>query len=134
MDHAPWLITALEAMLFNSMKASWFRMRQDDLFTALQNVEIPEKRWGQTVIDYDLSNKTEDALTLSTALGMSTSPMVELANDMGRDELGVLVKQVERLYNEEMEERDVLDEYIMNVMDVLKELLQAKSNVTEAVD
>lgn len=123
MDHAPWLITALEAMLFNSMKVSWFRTRQDDLFSVLQNVEIPEERWNQTVIDYDLSNKTEDAIVLSSALGMSTSPIVELAKDMGRDELGVLVTQVERLYNEEMKERDVMDEYTMNVLDALKERL-----------
>ena len=122
MDHAPWLITALEAMLFNSMKASWFRKHQDLLFKASKKVKVPQKRWAQAAIDYDLSKKTNDAKTLSVALGKSTSPMTELAKEMGQDELGVLVTQVERLYREEMDERSELDEYTMYLLDALKEL------------
>jgi len=121
-DHAPWLITALEAMLFNSMKASWFRTRQDLLIKTLENVKISPERWTRAAIDYDLTNDTNDVKNLSVAIGGSTSPMTELAKEMGQDELGVLVTQVERLYREEMDEKSELDEYTMYLLDALKEL------------
>jgi Fic family protein len=120
-DHAPWLITTLEAMLFNSTKASWFLSRKDELFEALLDTEIPEESWVQTVIDYDLFNKTKDSLTLTAALGKSFSPMIELAEDIPGDELRALVLQVERLYYEEMNENNKSDNYTLKILTALKE-------------
>lgn len=121
-DHAPWIITALEAMLFNSMKASWFRTRQDDLLKASKKAKILQKRWTQAAIDYDLSKKTNDAKILLMTIGKFTSPITELVKEMRRDELKALVTQVERLHTEERNERDELDEYTMHVLGALKEL------------
>jgi Fic family protein len=131
-DHAPWIITALEAMLFNSMKASWFRTRQDDLLKALKKAEIPQNRWTQTALDYDLSRRTQEATKLAETLGDSISPILEHAKGMQRGELRALVTQVERLSAEEMIERDESDEYTMQVLGALKELLQVPSNRAHA--
>jgi Fic family protein len=121
-DHAPWLITALEAMLFNSMKASWFRTRQDELFEALKKSDIPQNSWTQAAIDYELSKKNEDTKTLSVSLGNSTSPVIEQANEMRSDEVRALVTQVERLYTEELMDSGESDEYTTHVLSALKEL------------
>lgn len=56
------------------------------------------------------ARETNDAEILAAALGKSTSPITEHAKEMQRDELKALVTQVERLYTEEMKEKDDLDE------------------------
>jgi hypothetical protein len=114
------------------MKASWFRTRQDDLLKALKKAEIPQNRWTQTALDYDLSRRTQEATILAETLGDSISPILEHAKGMQRGELRALVTQVERLSAEEMIERDESDEYTMQVLGALKELLQVPSNRAHA--
>jgi Fic family protein len=123
-DHAPWLITALEAMLYNSIKATWFRIRKDNIFEALEKADLPQENWIQAAIDYDLSKKTQDTETLSKAINGSTSPIIDIAKDMEQDELNALLTQVERLYREELDETHEIDEYTRNILDVLKKLQQ----------
>jgi Fic family protein len=121
-DHAPWLITALEAMLFNSMKASWFRTRKDELFKALKETEIPKNRWTQTAKDYEISKATEDTKTLVTTLDNSLPPIIRLVKEMQHNERIAIVTQVERLYTEELEENGETDEYTRHILNALKEL------------
>ena len=84
-DHAQWLVTALNAMLFNSVKASWFRVRRDIIYTLLDASEIPEMRWVQTLSDYDLSKDTDDAKVLQNLVGDSYPPLSKLAKDMQKE-------------------------------------------------
>ena len=122
-NHAPWLITALEAMLFNSMKACWFRKRQGLLFEALKKASVSPAKWTKAAIEYDLLKDTSNAETLSNAVGSSTFPMITLAKEMEYDELKALVNQIERLYVEEQDERCKSDEYTWCILDSLKELM-----------
>ena len=122
-DHAPWLITALEAMLLNSMMAGWFRTRQDHLLKAAETSGIPQTQWIQAISDYDLANKSADVETLSNATGKNFPPIIEKAKSMDNNEIKTLVTQVERIHQEETDEGRS-DEYTATVLKALKQLLE----------
>jgi Fic family protein len=118
-DHGRWLITTLEAMLFNSMKAAWFRERQDDLIAAAQGIGISEDHMTKTLLDYDLGIKTKKTGKLTKATGKTTPPLIKATQQMPTDEKSAIITQVERLYLEEIDEGHE-DEYVQTILDTLK--------------
>jgi Fic family protein len=121
-DHAQWLITALQAMLFNSMKAAWFRTRQDELFKAAEIVEIDEKKQVKLMIDYDLGKNNKGTKSLANASRKSSSPLTKLAKGMHKYERGTLITQVERLNQEQLDEGLEEDRYTTAMIEMLKNI------------
>ncbi len=119
-DHAQWLITALQAMMFNSMKAAWFRTRQDELSKAAEIVEIDEKKQVRVMIDYELGKDNKGTKSLSNVLRKSSSPLTKIAKGMRTDEREALVVQVERLNQEQLDEGLEEDRYVVAMLDALK--------------
>lgn len=118
-DHGRWLITTLEAMLFNSLKASWLRIRYDNLVKIAKDMGISEDDLTKTMLDYDLLRKTKKAAKLAKVVGKSYPPLIELVKEMPSDEKTALVTQVERLRHEEEDEK-LEDEYVHTILDNLK--------------
>ena len=118
-DHAPWLITALEAMLFNSIKAAWFYHRRDKLYSVLEEAET--KSPSQAALYFDLKQGSLDP-ELYKSLSLVSSPIIELADKMPKDELSATILQVERVNLEEKDQRKAADEYTENILAALKQL------------
>jgi Fic family protein len=120
--HARWIVTALEAMLSNSARAAWFRNREDGLLETAGRVGITKSRQSKAITDYDLGKKTKNAVLLSETLGTSTPPLVTNGGDMEPRERAVLIAQVERLQQEELDEGCQEDQYVTTMLDALKHL------------
>lgn len=119
-DHARWLVTALEAMLFNSVKAAWFKTRQNELLAVAGDAGISKGRRAKAITLYDLGKKTKNANLLSEKLGESVKPLVRLAREMEPGEKEALISQVERLHLEELDEGRSEDLYVTSMLDVLR--------------
>jgi Fic family protein len=119
-DHAQWLITALQAMTFNSMKAAWFYNRKDELFNAAEIVELDEKKQIKVMTDYDLGKNNKGTKSIAKALKGSSSPLTTITNKMHPQERDAIVVQVERLNQEQMDEGMAEDRYTSAMVDMLK--------------
>jgi Fic family protein len=117
-DHAQWLIAALQAMMFNSMKAAWFRTRQDELSKAAEIVEMDEEKQIEVMIDYDLGKSNKNTESLSGVLKKSHSPLTKLIKEMPSDEQEALATQLERLNLEQLDE-GLEDKYVVAMLDTL---------------
>lgn len=95
----------LQAMISNSMYATWFREREERLYRACAHLSIPTTLWDDTLTSYDTETALSGwAASLLRTIGDEEPPLHILTQSLTMPQRTELAFQVERLLDEEQEE------------------------------